>query len=198
MWVYPSSNPSCCPVRLIEKYIRLYPVVTQKTKKFNFYLRSLEKPTLNQWCGEWCVGQHTLSKTVKEMLKSAKLNEFFTNHSLRRSTTSRIFQNGIDRKLVKEYTGHILDAVDCYQITSDEQHKCMSRIIQGNQSKNDKQESKLEVLVQDNISAKCVGCMVDKKTIDVKDVTEVGGMLTELLSKRKGMKTSIKIEWTFE
>ena len=43
------------------------------------------------------------------MLNNAKLNGFFTNHSLRCSGTTRLFQNGIDRKLVKESTGHTSD-----------------------------------------------------------------------------------------
>ena len=120
VWVYPSKNIERCPVRLVDKYMRLCPMVTPKTKKFNFCLRSLEKPTFTQLYGEQCVGMHTLSKTVKQMLKSANLDGFFTNHSLRHSGTSRLFQNGVDRKLVKEYIGHVSDAVDCYQVTSDE------------------------------------------------------------------------------
>ena len=37
----------------------------------------------------------------------------------------------MDRKLVKEITGHRSDAVDAYQVTSDEQRKMCSNIIQG-------------------------------------------------------------------
>ena len=35
----------------------------------------------------------------------------------------------MDRKLVKEVTGHRSDAIDCYQITSDEQRQKLSEII---------------------------------------------------------------------
>ena len=66
---------------------------------------------------------NTLHKVVGKMLKSAELDGYFTNHSLHRSGTSRLFQAGIDRKIVKEYTGHVSDAVDKYQITSAEQKK---------------------------------------------------------------------------
>ena len=65
------------------------------------------------------------------MLKSAQLDGYFTNHSLRRSSTTHLFQAGVDRKIIKEFTGHSSDAVDKYQITSNEQCKQLSAIIAG-------------------------------------------------------------------
>ena len=64
-------------------------------------------------------------------MKEAKIEGFFTNHSLRRSGGTRLFNAGIDRKLVKEATGHKSDAVDQYQVTSDQQCEAMSRVIAG-------------------------------------------------------------------
>ena len=43
IWVYPSDDPVKCPVRLVDKYMSLIPPVSPKSKKDNFYLRSLEK-----------------------------------------------------------------------------------------------------------------------------------------------------------
>ena len=108
VWVYPSDNPVRDPVRLVEKYMKLTPPVTPNTKKFNFYLRSLEKFMPTQWYREQVVGSNTLRKVTQRLLKNAKLDGFFTNHSLRRSGTTRLFNNGVDRKLVKEFTGHPL------------------------------------------------------------------------------------------
>ena len=51
------------------------------------------------------------------MLGDAKIEGFYTGYSLRRSGTTRMFQGGIDRKIMKEVTGHQSDAVDAYQIT---------------------------------------------------------------------------------
>ena len=97
--------------------MKLAPQVTPQTKKLNFYLHSLERYTPTQWYS--MVGLNILKKTIQNLLKNAKLDGFFTNHSLRRSWTTRLFNNGVDRKLVKEYTGHRSDAVDAYQVTSD-------------------------------------------------------------------------------
>ena len=72
-----------------------------------------------------------VKEVVKELLSSAKIDGYFTNHSLRRTGGTRLFQAGIERKLVKEVTGHRSDAVDCYQLTSDEQREEISRVISG-------------------------------------------------------------------
>ena len=63
------------------------------------------------------------------MLSSADIDGYFTNHSLRRSGCTRLFQAGIDRKIVKEISGHRSDAVDKYQITSDIQKQQVSNVI---------------------------------------------------------------------
>ena len=56
------------------------------------------------------------------------MDGFLTNHSLRRTSTSRLFQAGIDRKLVKEYSGYRSDQ---YQFTSEEQKETISKVLAG-------------------------------------------------------------------
>ena len=72
-----------------------------------------------------------MRKTVGQLLKNAGLDGYFTNHSLRNTCATRLFQAGADVQLVKEITGHISDAVHKYQVTSDEQRMGLSNIIQG-------------------------------------------------------------------
>ena len=76
------------------------------------------------------VGKCTLAKTVSRMLKDAKLDGYFMNHSLRTGTT-RLFRAGIDRKIIEEFTGHRSDALDNYQVTSYEQREELSVVLQG-------------------------------------------------------------------
>ena len=119
-----------------------------KNKKFNFYLRSLVRCTPSKWYGEQVVAINSLRKVVQTLLKDAKLNGYFTNHSLRRSGTTRLFHKGVDRKLIKEFTGHSSDAVDNYQVMSDDQRAQMSRIIQGqNECENNQNEANAQVEV---------------------------------------------------
>ena len=55
---------------------------------------------------------------------------------------TRLFRGGVDRKLVKEATGHTSDAVDKYQVTSEEQHMLMSDIL-ANRLQSEKSNSEL-------------------------------------------------------
>ena len=164
VWVYPSSNINRCPVRLIEKYLSLCPLFYCKS---NFYLRALQKPTPKCWYAEQVVGENTIGKVVKKLMEQAKIEGFFTNHSLRRSGGTRLFLAGVDRKIVKEVTGHLSDAVDKYQVTSEDQQKNLSKII-GNTHETDKVGTleKVETIVIDKKE--------DLATVKLSEVGESG------------------------
>ena len=195
VWIYPHINPERCTIRLVEKYLSLCPPYYVKN---NFYLQCLQKPTPKQWYGQQVIGVHTISKVVVQLMKEAKIEGFFTNHSLRRSGGTRLFRAGIDRKLVKEATGHLSDAVDKYQITGDGQRKQISSVLQG-----------LHVEGTENKTAKCTqveqkheenGQKSDKVTTtqcncNKLNSTNVAEIVSELLGKlnNKG-KTVIKLE----
>ena len=199
VWVFPSNNKCRCPVRLTEKYMSLCPVITPKTMKFKFYLRSLEKPSINQWYGEQVIGLHTLSKTVKELLKNCALDGYFTNHSLRRSGVRRLFQSGIDTKIVKEYTGHISDAVDRYQITSEQQRENLSKVLRGETSSSSKSTStQMEISVKDNSGNVELGCSCNKQNVQMNQISQLGSMINDLVANKQGVKTLIKMEISFE
>ena len=141
VWVFPSKNVNRCPVRLVDKYVSLCPEIG-KSNKANFYLRSLEKPNPAQWYGDQPVGRNTLAKVVKKLLKSVNLNGYFTNHSLRRMCATRLFQAGVDSKIVREITGHSSDALNKYQITSNVQKANVSDIIKGEETSVKKEKKK--------------------------------------------------------
>ena len=200
VWVHPSENINRDPVRLVEKYISLCPPISVKTKKFNFYLRSLEKPTPTRWYGEQIVGANSIRSTVKELLKDAKVDCYMTNHSLRRSSATRLFQNGVDRKLVKEFTGHVSDAVDTYQETSDTQRAQLSKVIQGQNVKDAPKivnEANLQVSVTEKSEGKCVGCSCNRSNMNVKECDQIGELVNKLITSRKSNKATIKIEVEF-
>ena len=77
--VYPSSDQNKCPVRLVLKYLSLCP---KNTKRSNFYLQGLQRPTPKKWYSNQVVGQQKISTVVKQMMKDANIEGFFTNHSL--------------------------------------------------------------------------------------------------------------------
>ena len=61
--------------------------------------------------------------------------------SLHRISTTRLFQTGVDRKLVPEFTEHVSDAVDKYQLTSEGQREDMSKILKGDKCSEITQET---------------------------------------------------------
>ena len=221
VWVYPSENINRCPVRLVDKYISLCPEVGPKAK-CNFYLRPLEKINPAQWFSSRVMGVNAIRKVVGTMLKDVKLDGYFTNHSLRRSGTTRLFQAGVDRKLVKEFTGHSSDAVDQYQITSDGQRQEMSAIIRGkycditkksdqlvetSKNQTDIDESGIEAKKPCEISSfeiKLAGdgpnkmaCTCRKKNVKLSESEEIGQLVNKLLEGRTNGKATIKLEIDF-
>ena len=93
-------------------------------------MRSLEKPNPAQWYGVQGAGKCTLSKVVGKLLISAELDGYFTNHSLRRNYKI------VSGQGIKEFTGHSSDALDKYQVISNDQRRHMSNVIQGNIDEN--------------------------------------------------------------
>ena len=195
VWIYPHINTDRCTVRLVEKYLALCPAYY---KKNNFYLQCLQKPTPKQWYCEQVIGVHTISKVVIDLMKQANIEGFFTNHSLRRSGGTRLFRAGIDRKLVKETTGHSSDAVDKYQITGHDQRKMISTVLQGcNVAESDKvveknEAGKVKIVQVEPIEEKT------QKNVDVcTGVTQenVGQIVCQLINKIKNKgKTVIRLE----
>ena len=144
-----------------------------KNGKPNFYLRSLEKTNPAQWYLTHVLGVNAIRKTVTQMLKDAKLDGFFTNHSLRRSGTTRLFHAGVDRKIVKEFTGHSSDAVDNYQVTSEEQRHELSSIIAGNASEKVSVESVSKTLECNESASK--PNLLRENTVELSVTDKTGG-----------------------
>ena len=63
------------------------------------------------------------------MMSEAGVEGYYTNHSLRATTVSRLFQNDVDDKLIKGVTGHRSDALQRYKRETEE------KIVQGQKEK---------------------------------------------------------------
>ena len=74
------------------------------------------------------VGHHTLANTVKRMCSSAGVDGYKTNHSLRVTTATRLFQSGVDQQRIMRTTGHLsMDGVRPYERDSDQQQQVLSQ-----------------------------------------------------------------------
>ena len=196
VWVYPRNNLNRCPVRLAQKYLSLCP---KYDRKHNFYLKSLTKPTPTQWYAEQVVGQNTLGKVIKGIMQNAGVEGFYTNHSARRTGGTRLFRAGVQRKLVKETTGHRSDAIDKYQITSDDQREQMSAIMANEGVSNVREISQVPIEENSKREEVTISENVDKTEGKVSvqpnmQNLNVGEFVTQLLQgARQGGKNTIEI-----
>ena len=89
-------------------------------------------PTPTCWFSKYPLGNTTLGKTVARLCKLAGIKGYMTNHSLRATTTNRLYQSGVDEQLIMERTGHrSVEGVRCYKRTSDAQREALSDILNG-------------------------------------------------------------------
>ena len=131
-----TENPSRCFVRLYKLYLELRP---EGKDDDPFYLTPIPKPQFRVWFKKSAIGIHTLDGTIARMCKKAGLGGFKTNHSLRVTTATRLYQEGLDEQLIMERTGHrSLDGVREYKRTSREQQELVSAALNGNQMKRPK------------------------------------------------------------
>ena len=154
--IFLGKDINHCPVRIIDKYMSLCPAVTDKTKKSNFYLQSLEKTNQAQWYEVQPVGKNTLSKVVGKLLKSGNLDGYFTKHSLRHTSTTRLFQVGVDKKIIKEIIGHTSDVLVKYQVTSLQQKEVVSKILKNETTPNKKPRGFMQSCFPMSVYFKCL------------------------------------------
>ncbi|XP_048240336.1 uncharacterized protein KIAA1958-like [Haliotis rufescens] len=121
------ENPGRCLVRLYEKYMSLRPV---HGKCDAFYLRPLRYTAGKVWFADAAVGIHPLRSTVSRLCKAAGFSGFYTNHSLRATTATRLYDSGVDEQLIAEKTGHKSIAIRSYKRTSKEMADTVDSIVQ--------------------------------------------------------------------
>ena len=83
----------CCLVGLYKLYISKYPPLN------TFNLKSLKWPKGSILYQKVPIGHNTVAKMVSRMMKSAGIPSQYTNHSLRSTATSRLFNAKVDEQL---------------------------------------------------------------------------------------------------
>jgi len=115
-----------CPVRLYEFYNSVCPSGRPDDA---FYLRPLRNYSSTVWFESNAVGKNTLCDTVSRICKAAGFVEFFSNHSLRATAATRLFDADIDEQLIKVKTGHASDAVRSYKRVSETKLENLTDVV---------------------------------------------------------------------
>ena len=139
-----SSDPDRCFIRLVEQYISHCPT-TENRKSKAFYLTPLKKPKNDIWYSPVPVGHNTLANTMKRLCKEAGLEGYKTNHSLRVTAATRLYNAGVDEQLIMQRTGHrSIEGVRIYKRTSEQQQEDVSSLLESKPSSNAKRFKKTQ------------------------------------------------------
>ena len=94
-----------CLVSLLDLYLSKLPQAA--IDKDIFYCKLLERfDKDSHWYSQQPRGKHTLANMVKSMFTEAGVDGTFTNHSLRATGATDLFQAGVPEKIIQEFTGH--------------------------------------------------------------------------------------------
>ena len=131
----PCSCPQCL-IYLLDLYLGKLPSFTQE--KDILYLwpkKSVPSGSDSPWYDCVPVGKEKLRTYLQAMCKEAGILEHKTNHSLRATGTSAMFNTGVPDKLIRDITGHRSAALQLYERPTVQQKQAVSRVlVQGTQN----------------------------------------------------------------
>ena len=133
------QNPQRCPVLAFETYMQKRPV-DMNFDGAPFYLAVIKNPRANKpdspWYKKSLMGYHRIDQMMPRMAQAAGLSGHKTNHSVRRTMCTQLFQAGVAPNMIAQLSGHKnLQSINNYAVASLDQQKQMSQILQGNRNK---------------------------------------------------------------
>ena len=124
--LYSTENLQRCPIAIINYFLSKLPEGRQCKA---FYLQPRKKFHVKGWYLDRPAGANRLRDTVKELCVKANILGFHSNHSLRSTSATKLYQKDVDEKLIQEITGHRSLAVRSYKRTPDRQCKYASNLL---------------------------------------------------------------------
>ena len=137
------DNPLRCLVHLFLRYSELCP---NDHPDNALYLTPSKNPTENCWYSHVPIGHNKLAETIPRLLKQAGVPGFFTNHSLRATSTTRMYEAQLDEASIMQRTGHrSVNGVRAYKRRTDKLEELMSTVLNGTIVKTPKVEEKTSI-----------------------------------------------------
>ena len=126
--LYGSANTERCPLQAIIQYLSLLP---KNRSCMAFYLQPWKKFFRKAWYVNRPARTNRLCTAMGSMCQEAGLPSHYTNHSLRSTVATKLYQNSVDEQIIMEITGHHSLAVQAYKRTSERQKKQASKYLFG-------------------------------------------------------------------
>ena len=121
------DNPERCHVKLFEFFMRKR---NPQCNRFYQQAKTNVKQDDNIWFTTRPMGHNTLKNLLKTMTKKANIEGRKTNHSLKATCATRLYDAGVDEQLIMERTGHTsVMGVRAYKRTSNFLIKNTSMIL---------------------------------------------------------------------
>ena len=99
-----TQDPARCFVRIFQLYLSKLPTDAPES---SFYFKPVSKfAQSTAWFSKQPIGHNTLTKMMSSICISAGVQGFKTNHSLRATSATRLYQKCVDEQLIMERTGH--------------------------------------------------------------------------------------------
>ena len=119
-YALPGSDP--CLVKLLDMYL---PKLVPNSE--HFYMPPLPTAPIDDmkpWYTRQRVGVNTIKQFLPKICSSIGTNAKYTNHSLRATAITRMFNGSIPEKVIAEKSGHkSIKALRCYEKTSLQQEQ---------------------------------------------------------------------------
>ena len=142
VYASPDARPRCL-VYLLVKYFEKFP--TDSRVSDLFYLRpkaSFMDESVWYECSP--VGVNKLKKYMECMCQEAGIADKKTNHSLRATGASALFNAGVPEKMIREVTGHRSNALQLYERpTLEQRQEASSVLVQGKRRFHDGKENSI-------------------------------------------------------
>ena len=123
-----------CIVKLLDTYLSYLP-----PSATHFYMRALEKfpSDPNKPCmTNQRVGINGLKGILPDLSAKSDIGVHYTNHSLRATAITRMFNSGIPEKVIAENSGHrSTKALRCYERTSQKQQQTVTSVVNNSENR---------------------------------------------------------------
>ena len=130
-------------------------------------MRALEKfpaDPLKSCVSNQRVGVNVLKRIVPELSEKSGVGKRYTNHSLRATAITRMFNSGIPEKVIAEASGHrSTKALRCYERTSQQQKQAVTKVINSSECVQTKQE--MEYCEKENCESKVAIPLEEKQSV---------------------------------